>query len=210
MKCKASDHIAEFLAEKGIRHVFGIIGSGNAHIFDSITSRGFTEIVCVHHEQAAVMAMMTYTRTSGNISAVLLTTGAGSTNGVTGVVSAWMDSVPGIIISGNENSRFTLPENPLRIWGIQGYDSVEMVRKVTKYAHRVMDPTLIRFELEKAHSIATTGRPGPVWLDIPMNIQAAPVEKGGLPEYHAAPLSPSVPADSRVLQNPTKAAEAVL
>jgi len=95
MTSKVSDQIAEFLAEKGIRHVFGIVGAGNAHIFDSIDRRGFTEIVCVHHEQAGVMAMMTYFRTSGQVSASILTTGAGSANGVTGVVSAWMDSVRG-------------------------------------------------------------------------------------------------------------------
>src|SRR5437899_368252 len=101
---KTSDWLADFLAEKGIRHVFGIIGSGNAHIFDSISKKGFTEIVCVHHEQAAVMAMGIYYRTCGKIAASILTTGAGSANGVTGVVSCWMDSVPGLIISGNENS----------------------------------------------------------------------------------------------------------
>ena len=92
MALKVSDCVAEFLADNGIRHVFGIIGSGNAHIFDSIAQRGYTEIVCVHHEQAAVMAMGTYYRTNGKVSASILTTGAGSTNGVTGIVSCWMDS----------------------------------------------------------------------------------------------------------------------
>ncbi len=117
---KVSDVIADFLEEKGIRHVFGIIGAGNAHIFDSILQKGYTEIICVHHEQAACMAMQTYFRTSGIITATIVTTGAGSTNAVTGVVSAWMDSIPGIIISGNENSKFTYENNPLRSWGIQG------------------------------------------------------------------------------------------
>lgn len=190
MKVKVSDIIAEILEERGIRHVFGIIGSGNAHIFDSIAQRGFTEIVCVHHEQAAIMAMGTYYRTSGKISAAILTTGAGSTNGVTGVVSCWMDSIPGVIISGNENSRFTTPENPLRIWGIQGYDSVEMVKDVTKYGSRVTDPTVIRQELEKCFYIAGSGRTGPVWLDVPMNIQAAPVEVAELKKF-SAPQEPT-------------------
>jgi len=176
MELKVADVIANFLADQGIRHVFGIIGSGNAHIFDAIARRGFTEIVCVHHEQAAVMAMQTYYRTRGVVTAALLTTGAGSTNGVTGVVSAWMDSMPGLIISGNENSRFTSQDNPLRIWGIQGYDSTAMVSKVTKYQSRVMDPKTILSELSRAYWIAKSNRPGPVWLDIPMNIQAAPVK----------------------------------
>jgi acetolactate synthase-1/2/3 large subunit len=87
MQKKVSDLIAEFLKEKEIKHVFGIIGAGNAHIFDSIHTLGYTEIICVHHEQAACMAMQTYYRTSGCITAALLTTGGGSTNGVTGVVS---------------------------------------------------------------------------------------------------------------------------
>ena len=109
---KVSDYIADFLAEKGIRHVFGIVGAGDAHIFDSITRKGYTEIVCVHHEQAACMAMQTYYRTSGIVTAAILTTGGGSTNATTGVVGAWADSIPGLIISGNENSKFTHPDNP--------------------------------------------------------------------------------------------------
>jgi acetolactate synthase-1/2/3 large subunit len=183
MELKVSDLIANFFEEKKIDLVFGIIGAGNAHLFDAITRKGYTQIVCVHHEQAAAMAMQTYFRTTGKITACLLTTGAGSTNGITGVVSAWMDSIPGLIISGNENSKFTTEENHLRIWGVQGYDSVEMVKEVTKYAARVMDPTLSKFELDKAYSIASTGRPGPVWLDIPMNIQAMNIDSGKLVEF---------------------------
>ena len=112
---KISDVIADFLISKDMRHVFGIIGAGNAHIFDSIGSRDELEMVCVHHEQAATMAMQTYYRTSDRITAAILTTGGGSTNGLTGVVSAWMDSMPGLIISGNENWKFARGENPLRM-----------------------------------------------------------------------------------------------
>jgi acetolactate synthase I/II/III large subunit len=176
MTTKVSDLIAEFLDRHGIHHVFGIIGSGNANIFDAIDRRGKTELICVHHEQVATMAMQTYFRVSGKPTAAILTTGAGSSNGITGVVSAWMDSMPGLIISSNENSRFTRSENPLRIWGIQGYDSTEMVRKVTKYAKRVMDPAKVVYELEKAYYIAQHDRPGPCWIDIPMDVQAALVD----------------------------------
>ena len=169
---KVSDYVADFLESKGIRHVFGIVGAGNAHLFDSIYQKGYTEIICVHHEQAATMAMQTYFRITGKLSASIITTGGGSTNAVTGVVSAWMDSIPGIIISGNENSKYTYPENPLRIWGVQGYDSVEMVKKVTKYADRVMSSQEITVKLEKAYQVSLEGKPGPSWIDIPMNIQA--------------------------------------
>lgn len=180
---KISDVIAEFLVEKDMRHVFGIIGAGNAHLFDSIGMRDDLEMVCVHHEQAATMAMQTYYRTSARITAALLTTGGGSTNGFTGVVSAWADSLPGLIISGNEHSRFTKADNPLRMWGIQGYDSCASVEKVTKYSVRVSDPTEVLYELEKAYHIASTGRPGPVWIDIPMDVQAARVSRASLRSF---------------------------
>ena len=180
---KVSDAIAEFLEQKGIRHVFGIVGAGDAHLFDSITRRGYTQIICVHHEQAACMAMQTYYRTSGTITAAILTTGGGSTNATTGVVGAWADSIPCLVISGNENSKYTHPENPLRMWGVQGYDSSGMMEKVTKYHSRVMEPECAVYELEKAYQICQTGRPGPVWVDIPMNIQSMKVEPGDLRAY---------------------------
>jgi len=173
---KVSDQIALFLKENNIEVVFGIIGAGVAHIFDSIDKLGYTQIVSVHHEQAAVMAMGTYYRTSGKISASIVTTGAGSTNAVTGVVSCWMDSIPGIIISGNEKSIFTTVENDLRIWGVQGYDSVAMVEKVTKSAKRITDGALVYKELELSVHTALEGRKGPIWLDIPMDTQTQMVE----------------------------------
>lgn len=177
---KVSDYLAKFLADQGIRHVFGIVGAGNAQIFDAITRLGFTEIICVHHEQAAVMAATTYYRMTGKVSVALLTTGAGSTNGVTGVVSAWMDSMPVLLISGNENSRYTTADNPLRIWGVQGYDSTEMTEKVTKWTERIMQPENVLDVISRAYSIASTPRQGPVWVDIPMNIQAALVDEAKL------------------------------
>jgi acetolactate synthase-1/2/3 large subunit len=192
MTTKVSDLIAEFIERMDMRHVFGIIGAGNAHLFDSLGERGATEIVCVHHEQAATMAMQTYYRTSGRVTAALLTTGGGSTNGLTGVVSAWMDSLPGLVISGNENSRFTRTDNPLRIWGVQGYDSSGLVEKVTKYHSRPTDPTRVVYELEKAYHIAITGKPGPVWVDVPMDLQAARVDAKTIPHFDPAELDEPV------------------
>lgn len=177
---KVNDVIADFLKDQEIRHVFGIVGAGNAQIFDAITRLGFTEIICVHHEQAAVMAATTYYRMTGKVTVVLLTTGAGSTNGVTGVVSAWMDSMPVLVISGNENSRFTTVENSLRIWGVQGYDSTQMVEKVTKWTDRIMTPEKVLNVISRAYAIASTSRQGPVWIDIPMNVQAALVKMDNL------------------------------
>lgn len=175
-KTKVSDIIAETLEKLGIKHAFGIIGAGNVHMFEAIAKRGYTEIICVHHEQAAAMAMQTYYRTSGKLAVCLATTGAGSTNAITGVVSAWADSIPGIVIAGNENSIHTKSSNPLRMWGVQGYDSVSMVEQVTKYSSRVTDPLKIIYEFEKAAHLALDQRPGPVWIEVPMDIQSGLVE----------------------------------
>ena len=170
-KYNTSDVIALFLKEKKIKHVFGIIGSANAHIFDSIRKLNYTQIVCVHHEQAATMAIQTYFRVSGKISAALITAGGATSNAITGVISGWADSMPGIIISGQENSKFMKIHKNFRMWGIQGFDSTEMVKKVTKYSSRIFESKKILYELEKSYHISLNDRPGPVWLDIPVNIQ---------------------------------------
>lgn len=197
-KVKVAELVAEALENLGIQHAFGIIGAGNVHLFEAIARRGYTEIVCVHHEQAACMAVQTYYRTSGRIAAALLTTGAGSTNGVTGVVSAWADSIPCIVIAGNENSKFTFPENPLRMWGVQGYDSCQMVERVSKYQMRVTKMERAVYELEKGVHLALEGRPGPTWIEIPMDIQAGRVDPATLEHYVPPPapdyLTPAVAA----------------
>jgi len=183
MDNKVSDILALFLKEKKIKHIFGIIGSANAHIFDSITRLNYTKIVCVHHEQAATMAMQYYFRTSGKISAALVTAGAGSSNPITGVVAAWADSMPGIIISGQESTKNISNFKKMRMWGVQGFDSTFMVSKVTKYATRLLEPKKIIYELEKSLDIAQEGRPGPVWIDIPIDVQGTIVNKKELKKY---------------------------
>jgi acetolactate synthase-1/2/3 large subunit len=210
---KVSDAVAVLLEELGVKHAFGIIGAGNVHLFESITRRGYTEIVCVHHEQAATMAMQTYYRTHGRLAAALLTTGGGSANGVTGVVSAWADSVPGLVIAGNENGKFCTPENPLRMWGVQGYDSVQMVERITKYAVRVTDPTQTLYQLGKAAHIALDRRPGPVWVEIPMSVQSARLEVSSLENFkpNVTPrLGPSNVVITRVVEALRKAQRPVL
>jgi acetolactate synthase-1/2/3 large subunit len=182
-KKKVSDFLALFLKEKKIKHIFGIIGSANAHIFDSITRLNYTKIISVHHEQAAAMAMQYYYRTSGKISATLVTAGAGSLNPITGVVAAWADSIPGIIISGQESTKNIFKFKKMRMWGVQGIDSTYMVAKVTKYANRIYNPKNIIYELEKGFDIALKDRPGPVWIDIPIDIQGALVSEKNLKNY---------------------------
>lgn len=172
MKIKISDLIAEYLKEAGIKTVFGIIGSANSHIFDSINKLGYTEIVCVHHEQSAVMAMGAYFRTSGKLSAAIVTAGAGSSNAITGVLSNWADSIPGIIISGQEQSKFIEKYEGLRMYGIQGFNSAKMTKDITKYSTILKSDDDIQSILEYSHFVTINQRPGPVWLDVPFDVQS--------------------------------------
>lgn len=187
MNTKVSDLIVRFFEHKGVKHAFGIIGSANAHIFDSVFHNSSIELVCNHHEQASTMALQTYWKVSGIPAIALVTAGAGSSNAITGVLSAWADSIPCIVISGQENARYISPDHDLRMYGIQGYDSPFAVSKMTKYGARVMKPEQTLYELEKAWHYATSGRPGPCWLDFPMGVQAAMVETDSLPHYIPEP-----------------------
>lgn len=172
MDIKNSDILADFLKHNQIKYVFGIIGSANSYIFDSINKLGYTTIVYVHHEQSAVMSMGAYFRASGKLSAAIVTAGAGSSNAITGVVSNWADSIPGLIISGQEQNKYMTMHKHLRMYGIQGYDSPEMVKKVTKYAKTININDDIQTELELSLKTSISGRPGPVWLDIPFDTQS--------------------------------------
>jgi acetolactate synthase-1/2/3 large subunit len=169
---KVSDIIADFLKELDIKIVFGIIGSANSHIFDSITKLGFTQIVFLHHEQACVMAMGAYFRASGKLSAALVTAGGGATNAVTGIVSNWADSIPGFIICGQESSHYCNTNTNLRMYGTQGLDIVHMTSKVVKYGVRVDESDKIQNHLCEAFYETINGRPGPVLIDVPFDIQS--------------------------------------
>lgn len=172
MEKKVSDLVAEFLKEKNIEVVFGIIGSANAHIFDSINKLGYTKIINLHHEQAVVLAMGAYYRASGKLSAAIVTAGGGASNAVTGVVSNWADSVPGLILSGQEPSRYLQQHSHLRMYGTQGFNIVKMLSDVMKYGVTIFDATTVQDELEKAFDISYGGRPGPCWIDFPLDIQS--------------------------------------
>ena len=180
---KVSDVVAEFLKHKQIDTVFGIIGSANSHIFDSIQNLGYTKIICTHHEQAAIMAMAAYYRASGKLSAAIVTAGAGASNAITGVVSNWADSIPGFILSGQEPSTYLDIHKNLRMYGTQGFSAYEMVKNVTKYSNVLLNPNSIQTELETLYNISVTGRPGPTWLDIPLDSQAKKVKFKSFSNY---------------------------
>jgi acetolactate synthase-1/2/3 large subunit len=181
---KISDYIMEFLASHGIKHVFMLAGGGSMHLVDSLGRNKDLEYVCCLHEQAAAFAAEAYAEYSGNPSAVLVTTGPGGTNALTGVAAAWMESSPVIFISGQVKTSDMLTKSKVRSRGPQELDIVSIVRPITKYAATITDPKQIRFDLELAWACATSGRRGPVWLDIPLDVQAADIDPDALEAPH--------------------------
>jgi len=180
---KTSDLIAEFLKEKEIDTVFGIIGSANAYIFDAIQRVGYTKIVYVHHEQAAVMAAGSYYRASGKLSAAIVTAGAGSANAITGTLSNWADSIPCLILSGQESTKYVEEHADLRMVGTQGFDIVSMVKDITVSSTIVLNKLDILKLLEEAYYKALEGRQGPAWVDIPFDIQSSTLDTRDLTRY---------------------------
>ena len=169
---KVADVIADTLFAQGISQVFGITGAGNIQIFDALARHGGFNFVFTHHEQAAVMAANTYYRSTGKLALALVTTGGGSTNALTGVVSSNMDSIPVLIIAGNEPSRYTTEDNKLRIWGIQGFDSVEVMSPVSKFSTRITNSLNVAETLNSAVNVAKSGKQGVSWVEVPLDLQS--------------------------------------
>jgi acetolactate synthase I/II/III large subunit len=184
---KVSDYIIQFITKLGVGHIFTVAGAGNVHLLDSMRRNEQIEYICNHHEQACAMAMYAYSRVTENFGVCIVTTGPGATNAITGVCSAWVDSIPGLIISGQVKTSDTIRDTGVRQFGIQEINIVEMVTPITKYAVMVRDPQMIRYELEKAVYLAREGRPGPSWLDIPLNVQAAQVDPDKLTSFPVPP-----------------------
>lgn len=180
---KLSDYVIQFLADLGIGHVFYVSGGGAMHLNDSLGQNGQTEGVCMLHEQGASIAAEAYARISENYGACLVTSGPGGTNAVTGLAGAYYDSTPVIFLSGQVKRDDLIGEQGIRQFGIQETDILSIVKSVTKYAVQIQKPEDIRYELEKASFLAREGRPGPVWVDIPLDIQASQVEPEGLASY---------------------------
>ena len=173
---KLSDYIAQFLAEKGIRHAFVVSGGASLHLIHSLNDTPGIEFICTQHEQAGAMAADAYARVTGNLGAAMATSGPGATNMITGVCCAYYDSVPVIYITGQVSTFRMKGDTGVRQIGFQETDTLEMYKPITKYAVLVTDPARIRYELEKACHIATCGRPGPVVIDVPDNIQREDID----------------------------------
>lgn len=185
MKKKVSEFIADYLAGKGVTHVFTVTGGGAMHLNDALGHHERLTCIYNHHEQASAIAAEGYTRMSGRLAAVCVTSGPGGTNAITGVLGGWLDSIPMFVVSGQVKRETTIHATkvPLRQLGDQEYDIVSSVRPMTKYAAIVLDPADIAYHLEKAYHLAVNGRPGPVWLDVPLDVQAAIVDTDGLRHY---------------------------
>lgn len=186
---KLSDYIAGQLADWGVRHIFLVTGGGAMHLNDSIGREPRLQYVCNHHEQASAMAAEGYARVSGLPGVVNVTTGPGGINALNGVFGAFTDSVPLLVISGQVKRETCMRAQGitgLRQLGDQEVDVVSMVGNITKYAVLIDDPLSIRYHLERAWHLAQTGRPGPCWLDIPVDVQAASIDPAALRGYDPA------------------------
>lgn len=200
---RVADYIFKTLADYGASDVFLVTGGGAMYLNDAIRCEKRLHPVCCHHEQACAIAAEGYVRATGKMGVVNVTTGPGGTNALTGVIGQWLDSVPVVYISGQvrfETTIMSCPELQLRQLGDQEINIIDIVRPVTKYARTVTDPLRIREELEKAVYLAHHGRPGPVWLDIPMNVQAAQIDENNLARFTPPEPVSAEPSSAEIQQ----------
>lgn len=187
---KVSDYIFRFLEEKGVKYAFMLPGGGAMHLDDSI-GRSKIRYICTLHEQAAAVAAEAYAQHTNEIGVCLTTSGPGATNAITGVTAGWIDSTPMFLLSGQAKRSDLVGETGVRQIGSQEVQIIDMVRPITKYAVQVMAPEEIRYHMERAYHEALSGRPGPVWLSIPLDVQAAMVDverlEGYVPEKECGP-----------------------
>lgn len=192
MKQRLADYVADFLTKHGVTDVFSVVGGGAMHLNDALGHHPKLHVTYNHHEQACAIAAEAYARLENRIAAVCVTTGPGGTNALTGVVGGWLDSIPMFIVSGqvryDTTARYAMQYTgtPLRAMGDQEYDITKSVQYMTKFAVMLEDPKDIRYFLEKAWHLATTGRPGPVWIDIPVNYQGTYIDTDTLQGYDAS------------------------
>lgn len=188
MKTKLSDYVANFLADNGIRNVFTVVGGGAMHLNDAFGNHPEIECIYNHHEQGSAICAEGYARINGDLAVTCVTTGPGGTNAITGVLCAWQDSIPMLIISGQTRLATTVESTGLKLrqFGEQEHNIIETVKSITKYAVMVKDPNEIKYHLQKAIHEATSGRCGPCWIDIPLDIQSQLIDEESLLEYRVS------------------------
>ena len=186
MRQRVADFIADYLAEFGIRHIFTVVGGGAMHLNDAFGNHHTLNCVYNHHEQASAMAAESYARMNNEMAVACVTTGPGGTNAVTGVLCAWQDNIPMLVISGQVRTGITVESTGLKLrqFGDQEHYIVDTVKSITKYAVMIKKPEDIKYHLQKALYLSNSGRRGPCWLDIPLDVQGAVIETEGLREFH--------------------------
>ena len=169
-KIRLADYITKYLSSLGVKDVFMLSGTGSIHLDDAFAHQDGMNYICARHEAAAVMMAAASAKLTGRIGVVIATTGPGGTNAIGGVTEAWVDSVPVLVISGQVFTKQI--SKGIRSFGVQGFNIIENVKHITKYAKQITNSSKIKYYLERSVYEATTGRPGPVWLDIPFDIQS--------------------------------------
>lgn len=188
---KLSDYVVKFLAARGVDTYFTVSGGGIMHLLDSVGSNKDVRYYCNYHEQASAIAAEAWARVKNRPCGCLVTVGPGAVNAISGIAGAWFDSVPMVVLSGQVRRDLIADYTWIRQMGPQEGPTIELAKPITKYATLIMDPQSIRYELEKALYLATSGRPGPVWIDIPLDVQAAEIDEAQLKGFQ-----PEEPADA--------------
>lgn len=211
---RVADFIFEFIANQGIGHVFFLPGGGAMHLNNALLRQPRLSAVSMLHEQGAAIAAEAYARTSGKFGACLVTSGPGATNAMTGLAGAWFESTPALFVSGQVKRADLKGDSGLRQLGTQELDIVSVVTPLTKYAVCLLDPLRVRYELEKALHLMLSGRKGPVWLDVPLDVQATEIDpeqlQGYVAPHHGEPAAPDAPALARLAQRLQQAQRPVL
>lgn len=196
---RVADLIVDFIYKLGVDTVFTLTGGGAMFLNDAVAAHPQMKAVCNHHEQACAMAAVGYAKLRNGYASAIVTTGCGATNAITGLLDAWQDNVPCVFVSGQVKRKETCHNAavPLRQFGVQEADIIPVVKSLTKYAVMINDPQEILFELEKAAFLARSGRSGPVWIDVPLDVQGASVEPQMLRHYVPEPHLAAIPAPSK-------------
>jgi acetolactate synthase-1/2/3 large subunit len=195
---KLSDYVMDFIADQGVKDVFMLPGGGCMHLVDSLGRNSRLRFICNLHEQACAIAAEAYGQYTNQLGVALVTTGPGGTNALTGLAGAWLDSTPCLIISGQVKRADLVGDRGVRQMGFQEINIVKLASSLTKYAVLVTDPASIRYHLEKAVYSAKSGRPGPVWIDIPLDVQATMIDENTLPAFN--PLESASVTDPSLLR----------
>ena len=202
---RVTDYIADYIYKLGVHEIFMVAGGGMMFLTDGVAQHPCLKAICNHHEQASAMAAVSYAKYNENFGVAYVTTGCGGTNTITGLLNAWQDNVPCLFVSGQSKRKETVRNSglPLRQFGVQEADIIPIVSSITKYAVMVNDPYMIAYHLDKAVYLAKSGRPGPVWLDIPLDVQGTMIDEKKLSRFSDVEIEKGYkeePTEEEVLQ----------